>query len=192
MQAIATITERGKRIGEVLRGTYENLNERERRLVLILGVVLLLFLTVLPVFVLTASVSSLEGENTELRAVIREFNRKGDKLRELAARRKAMTARYKRKPPQLSTFVAEKAQKFGMEVREFSDQPDKKVGLFTKHHVRIKLPNGVGLQPTMKLLEAIDNSPYPIAIERVKIEHYQPGDAYNGIEVDVISFERGS
>ena len=184
------LIERFKRMSDSLREQFEALSDRERRLVLILVAVLGLFVTVLPVYLLSSSVSSLEDENEELRTMIRDFHRNEAQLREIAAKRNRAKARYARKPPQLSSFVAEQSKRFGIEVREFSDQPNRKEVGFTRHHLRVKLPNGLGLRPIMKFLEAVDNSVYPIAIERVKIEHYQAGDSYNGVEVDVISFER--
>lgn len=187
---MSVIAERIRGVSDGVRSSFEQLNERERRLLMVMGVVLAFFVIFVPVFLISSSVGELEDENAEIRDVLRTLQRGRAKFLAEAVKRRAMEARYERTPPQLGTKVASLAKEFGIEVREFNDRPDKEVSGFVRHHLQFKLPNGVGLRPVMKLLESIANTPYPIAIEGIKIEHYQPGDSYNGIEIDVISFEQ--
>jgi hypothetical protein len=170
-----------------LRRYYDNLNERERKLVGLLGLVLGLIVVVLPLYLLTHAIGQLEEENRDINAVLRDISRSRAKLQEREAEREASARRYARKAPPLGSFIEAKAQSQGLRVREVNDQPEKKIGDFTRRHTRVTLPN-VGLKPVIEMMAAIENSPYPVAIERVRIEHFRSGDQYN-VQLGVIAFD---
>lgn len=179
-----------ERWSAALRGAYEDLNEREKRLLWILAIALAAFVVVLPFALMQRSLWRLEDENRAIASVLAKMTERKQKLEELAALRHAAQRRYNTKPPPLSTFIADKGREQGIDVREFSDQPDKVVGGYTREHVRVTLPDGVGLAAMTRMMAAIENSGYPVAITRLKVEHFQTGDSYEKVEMDVMSFDR--
>ncbi|MCA9601867.1 MAG: hypothetical protein KC417_07580, partial [Myxococcales bacterium] len=102
--------------------------------------------------------------------------------------RKAAEKLYTTEVPALSTFLEAKAKEAGYDRPvQMTEEPEKVEGGFRRMHTRASF-SGVGLVPFLRMLAAIKNSPYPIAIERVQVEHYQKGDKYN-VEVGVYAFE---
>jgi hypothetical protein len=173
---------------EPVRRAWENLNERERRLVGILGAVTALLLVGVPLYLSTASISDLESENREMATVIREIGRARTKLSEREAERRATEQRYQTKAPALGSFLEAKAREVELSVREVTDQPEKVAGGFRRRSVRATLP-GVGLRAVIDLMASIENSPYPVAIDQIHIEHYQSGDRYN-VTLGVVAYDR--
>ena len=49
--------------------------------------------------------------------------------------------------------------------------------------------NDVGLTGIVDLLSGIETSPYPVAVDHIQIEHYQPGDSYR-VKVGVLTFDK--
>jgi hypothetical protein len=76
----------------------------------------------------------------------------------------------------------------GLTVREVTDQPEKELGEYRRRHVRVTLPN-VGLAEVVRMMAAIANSPYPVAIERIHIDHFRTGNQFN-VQLGVVAFDR--
>ena len=171
------------------RAAYENLNERERRLVLALGVVLVLLVVFLPLYLLTSSVSDIEDENQQIRDALREISQHGGELAEWEAQREAAEQQYRNPAPPLGSFLEAKAREAGYDrPLEVTDQPEKVASGFTRRNTRASLPN-VDLRTAVEMMVAIENSPYPVAIERLHIEHFQTGDRYN-VQLGIVAFDK--
>lgn len=171
------------------RAAFENLNERERKLVLVLGIVLVVLVVFLPLYLLTSSVSDIEEENEQIREALREISQHGGELAEWDAQRQAAERRYRNPAPPLGSFLEAKAREAGYDrPLEVTDQPEKVEGGFTRRNTRASLPN-VDLRTAIDMMTAIENSPYPVAIERLHVEHFQTGDRYN-IQLGVVAFDK--
>lgn len=163
---------------EGARNAFDNLNERERKLVGALGVVAAAIFLLLPVYLMTASISDLEAENQKIATVLRDIARARPQLAEREAERQAAQALYDQQAPPLGGFVEAKARDQELALREATDQPDQVLGQYTRRAVRASLPN-VGLRAVVKMFTSIENSNYPVAIDRIQIEHFRSGDQYN-------------
>lgn len=170
------------------RRFYENLNERERKLVALLGVIAGVIVVFLPLYLLTSAISSIEDTNREIDSVLHDISRARPRLQAREARREAAQQRYDQKAPPLGSFIEAKAREEGLTVREVNDQPEKVVDDFTRRHTRVTLP-GVSLKPVIKMMANIENSPYPVAIERIRVEHFSAGDRYN-VQLGVIAYDK--
>jgi len=175
-------------LGERLQGALDSLNERERRLLTVLGGVFAAVLVLLPLYLITSTISEIETENEEIVEVLREIRGAQGTLARREAEREAAAARYARPAPPLGSFIEARAREQQLTLREVTDQPEKVIGEFRRRNVRATMP-GVGLRPVVKMLTAIENSPFPVALERIQIEHFRPGDSYN-VTVGVIAFDR--
>lgn len=177
---------------EQARTSFENLNERERRLVFALGAVLLVVFFLFPAWWTLSSLSSLADETEELKEVLTELRMAEGDIRELKAKRQASLQRYDRKAPPLGSFLEQQAKEAGFEsaLTKLNDQPEKTMPGFRRRHTKVTL-NAIDLKTLVKLLTNIKNSPYPVAVESIRIDHFSGRDKYN-IQLGVIAFDRES
>lgn len=170
------------------RTFWDGLHDRERRMLLALGVVLGGLVLLLPLVLITAQNQGLEEENDELRAVLAtiEEHRAALELQEDA--RKTAETRYKNVTPPLGTFVESEAGKHQLTLSEVTEQPEKTEGSYHRRAVRAGI-NDVDLTSMMNLLNGIVTSAHPVAIDHIQIEHPQPGDKYR-LKLGVLTFDR--
>src|SRR5688500_12412576 len=147
-----------------------------------------MLIVVLPLYLATSSISDTEEENREIASLIREINRSKGRLQEREAERRATERRYQTKAPALGSFVEAKAREVSLAVREVTDQPEQVSGGFRRRSVRATLP-GVGLRAVVDLMASIENSPFPVAIDQIHVEHFQSGDRYN-VTLGVVAYDR--
>ena len=173
---------------ERLRTFWENLNDRERRMLSILGIVIGALLLVLPPVLLILDNADLESQNAELRSVVEQLDVQRAKLARITQERHAADQRYLNKTPPLGSFLESEAKKQGLTLQEVTDQPEKTVGRYLRRSVTVALPQ-VALTPLIKLLSSIVESGHPVAIDQLQIDHYQPGDQFN-VKLGVLTFDR--
>jgi hypothetical protein len=173
---------------EKLRGAWENLNDRERRMLTVLSMVVAGLVLMLPPIVLIMNNADLEAENAELRGVLDQLNIQRARLAQLAEDRKNAETRYRNKTPPLGSFLESEAKKQGLTLQEVTDQPEKTVGHYLRRSVTVSLPQ-VGLSPVIELLSSIVESGHPVAIEEIQIDHYQPGDQY-GVKLGILTYDK--
>lgn len=174
---------------EGLQTYWDNLSDRERRLLGILGAIAAGLLVLLPVYLLSTSISDLEEDNARITSALREIGHSRGRLRAQQAERMAAQARYARRAPSLGSFLEAKAGELeGLMISDVQHEPEREQGQFRVRHSRARVQNS-GLRNAVLLLESIENSRYPIAIERLHIDHHQSGDRYN-FQIGVLAFDR--
>jgi hypothetical protein len=173
---------------EALRQAWDGLTEREKRLVRILGGVAAALVILLPMYLLSSAIGSLESQNEEIAAVLSEIGRAEERLAQREAEREAAEARYAQRAPELGTFLEGRSSARQMTIDSVTNQPEVQEGRFRKRHVRASFPRA-SLRQVVRLMTDIESAPYPVAIERVHIEHFQEGDHYN-LELGVVTFDR--
>jgi len=171
-----------------LRTSWENLNERERRMLSLLGGVLLTVLLLLPPIMLSLGNSELKAQNDELRSVLDQLAMQRGRLMQLAQDRKNAELRYQNKTPPLGSFLESEAKKQGLTLQEVTDQPEKTVGRYQRRSVTVSLPQ-TGLTPVIKLLSSIVESGHPVAIQEIQLDHYQPGDQYS-VRLGIMTYDK--
>jgi hypothetical protein len=172
-----------------LRASWENLNERERRMLSMLGGIVLALLLLLPPVMLGMGNSELESQNDELRAVLDQLSRQRGRLMQLAQERKNAEARYQNKTPPLGSFLESEAKKQGLTLQEVTDQPEKTVGRYQRRSVTVTLPPATGLTPIIQLLSSIVQSGHPVAIQEIQLDHFQPGDQYS-VKLGILTYDK--
>ncbi|MFW6067513.1 MAG: type II secretion system protein GspM [Myxococcota bacterium] len=167
---------------------YQNLNDREQKLVAVLGAVLVGLIVLLPLFLMNSAISDLEQENRAIAEVLRDIDRARPTLRQREAERQAAMRLYDNEAPPLGSFLEKQAKEHGITVREVNDQPEKDLGDYRRRHVRVTLPN-VGLAEVVKMMASIENSGLPVALERVHVDHFRTGNRYN-VQLGVMAYDR--
>src|ERR1051326_5426685 len=94
-----------------LRGAWDELNDREKRLVGALGIVLAAFVLGLPLFWTAHQNSELEQENQQLRSVLQLIGARRAQLEAIAQARRSAEALYVRTTPPLGSFLEEQGEK---------------------------------------------------------------------------------
>lgn len=173
---------------EALRQRWEHMTERERRLVSILGVTVLVMLVLGPVTFVMLSISDIQEENAAISGVLRDIARERPRIAQREAATRAQERRYATAAPPLGSFLEERARDVQLTLREVTDQPEQIQSGFRRRTVRAQLP-GVNLRPVVDLMTSIDQSVYPVALERIHIEHFQSGDRYN-VQLGVLAYDK--
>ncbi|MEM7607594.1 MAG: hypothetical protein AAF411_19750 [Myxococcota bacterium] len=177
-----------------ISSAFAGLNERERKLLALLGAVFVALLIFLPVYLVTSSITAMAEENDAIVDVLDDIADERPKLAQREAERAAAAARYRRSAPPLGSYLETQARDQELTLREVNDQPEKEVGDFTRRVTRAEFQR-VGLRPVVKMLTSIVNGRFPIAIERLKIENYRgstEGEAQYNVEVGIVTYERQS
>jgi paraquat-inducible protein B len=151
---------------------------------LVVGIAVLLA----PPAVLALDNQDLESENEELQSTLDHLNQQSARLQQLAATRHNDEARYKNKTPSLGAFMESEAKKQGLTLQEVTDQPGKSVGRYARRSVTVALPQA-GLSPVINLLSSISETPYPVAVDHIQIDHFTPGDQYN-VKLGLVTFDK--
>jgi hypothetical protein len=171
-----------------LKRAFDDLSEREQRLVIAMGGIALAMMVVLPMYVVGSSVAALEEENAELSAVIAEIEASRKDLVKRKAEAELMLSRYETKAPPLGTFVEQQARLQELALQQVVDQPKQVMGDYTRRRVRVDLQK-ISMRPFLDLLAALENSPYPVAIDRLQIDHPQEGDVFS-VQVGLSTYDR--
>ncbi len=173
-----------------LQSMWDNLSERERKLVMLMGAIFAAIVLVLPAFLAHRFVSEMSTENQAIRDALRNMELHAPELAEKRALRMAAERRYTQKPPALGSFIEEKAKQSGLQLGSVTDEADRNVGSYLKKSTRVHLDN-VNLRALVDLMAAVENSGFAIAIDFLRIEHFRSGDSYN-VELGVTSYEKGA
>jgi len=175
---------------ERVRMFWENLNDRERRMLSTLGALLAALLLLMPPVLLILDNGELEAQNAELRSVVDQLDTQKARLARIAQDRRNAEQRYLNKTPPLGSFLESEAKKQGLTLQEVTDQPEKTVGRYLRRSVTVSLPQ-VALTPLIQLLSSIVESGHPVAIDQIQLDHYQPGDQFN-VKLGILTFDKAS
>jgi hypothetical protein len=173
-----------------IRAQIATLNERERKMLTVLGVVFAAILVFLPLYLISSSISDIERENEEISDILQDIQQSRGELAQREAEREAAMARYATPAPPLGSFLEQQAGEQDLRLREVTDQPEQVFGEFRRRAVRASMPN-VELRPVIIMLREIENSRFPVAIHRLQVENYRRGDNYN-VELSVLAYDRAT
>jgi general secretion pathway protein M len=170
-----------------IREWWEKLSDRERKMLSIMGAAVIGLAAFVVVWTTSSALAEVEEERDAIRSVLADIDRASDLLGKREAERRAVEARYKNKAPALAAHVESKAKEEGLEVRQVVEDPEKVAAGYRRQSVRVSFSN-VSLRPIMHLLANLDDERSAIAIEKIVIEHYSPGDNFK-VDLGVASYE---
>lgn len=171
-----------------VRNWADALSDRERRLLSIMAVVFVAIGVVVPMYVAISSISGIETENAEIAQVLQDIRRSEPRLRQEKAERIAVERLYNRKAPSLGGFLEERAQQYGVTGLGITDQPKLDLGAYSRRSVRVSLPV-VELRPLIEMLADIENSSYPVSIERIQMTGGRMRTGYT-VKLGVNAYDR--
>lgn len=170
-------------------GFFDKLEPRERRLLVALAGIVGALLFLIGPFMALRAVSKKEAENQEVRDLIATLGESQGAIEKRRAKQNAILKRYARQTPKLAVFIDEAARANGLSA-EAQDRPDNPHGKRYVEKITVAKMHRVGLRPLVKMLEKIEQSGYPVAITRLKVQP-RPGEADSyEVELGVSAFER--
>jgi hypothetical protein len=168
---------------------WTGLTERERRLVSLLGAVAALVTIFLVVYLPSQAIAAIEEDNEEIVEVLADIGAAHTRLEARAHERAVAEARFDVRAPALASFLEATAGRESVALTEVTNQPEVEEGRFRRRHVRAEIGNA-SLRTTIRFLSALESEPYPIALERIHLEHFGAGSDRFNVEVGVITFDR--
>jgi general secretion pathway protein M len=174
-----------------MAGPVLQMNERERKLVALLGVVGGIVLLLAVPFGLEAVIHSARADNDDLRQALSDVQDARVRVRERQARKDAIGLRYARKAPALAGYLEQTARQEKLEVTESTPLPDVPHGKrYVEHGSNIHLKK-TGMLALAKFLEDIEKSGFPLSVSRLNLRKRSgENDSYD-VEAAVSSFDRG-
>jgi general secretion pathway protein M len=168
----------------------ERLEERERRLLGILALVVAGIVVLLMPLAVTAALHGSRSDNQALRDAIAEINSERPLIERSRALHRALEDRYSRPAPPLTSFLAKLAQEVEVEIPETQDrQPVPHGKRYEEKSTKINLRK-VGMLKVARLMERIEQSGHPLSISQLTIRKrgLEP-DSYD-VDMVVSAFER--
>src|SRR5690348_3544864 len=107
-----------------LREWFERLAPREKRLMSILGIAVVVFLLLLVPLGVSFTLSSRRDANKSLRDAIFNIKNSRDEIQKRQEKREAILARYANKAPPLASLLEKAAKDNGMAIQETRDKPE--------------------------------------------------------------------
>jgi general secretion pathway protein M len=173
-----------------LREKFEQLEERERKLLLIFGAVVGFMLVFLLPFALAMSVGSQESDNERMRDIIQQIADERKTLGKHQAETDRVEKRYARKAPALASFLAQTADSVGVEIPETQDRATVPHGKAFKERItKIRLRK-VGMLQLSNFMEKIEHSPYAISISKLNIRKRGAKPDEFDAEMEISAFDR--
>lgn len=174
-----------------IRDRFDNLAERERRLLFVffglLGFMLLVFVPIL----VRMGVSDMAAENEQLKTVLDEIASERASLAKRQAQTGVLERRYGSQAPALAGWLAQIADDVGVDIPETQERSTVPRGkTFKERGVHIRLSK-VGMYQLSNFMEKVSASSYPVIISRIDIKKRGgKADEYDA-EMDITAFDRG-
>lgn len=168
----------------------EQLEERERKLLMIFAGVfgtMVLFLAPLAV---TMSVSSQKADNERVREIIQQIEDERLTLGRRQADLQKVERRYSRKAPPLASYLAQVADQAGVQIPETQDRSTVPHGkTFKERSTKINLRK-VGMYDLSMFMEKLAQSGYAVGISRLNIKKRGAKPDEFDTEMHVSAFDR--
>lgn len=166
------------------------LEERERRLLVLMAIVAFVVTVLVLPLAVTALLRTQRGENQELRAVIAEIVESRELIEQGRAIRESLDQRYSKPAPPLAAFLAGLAAESDVEIPETQDRQSVPHGKrYEERSSKITLRR-VGMLKLVRFMERIEQSEHPMSISQLTIrKRGVDPDSYD-VDMVVSAFER--
>jgi general secretion pathway protein M len=173
-----------------LREKFDQLEERERKLLVVfLGILSTMVLFIGPLF-LTMSVGAQADDNEHVRDIIKQIEDERATLSRRQADVHRVERRYAREAPALAGFLAQTADQVGVEIPETQDRSTVPHGKTFKERVtKIRL-RSVGMLKLATFLDRVENSGYAVSISKLNIKKRGTKPDEFDAEMEVSAFDR--
>jgi hypothetical protein len=194
MSAIANLRDSARRVFRrpisYATAEWERTSPRQRRLIQILAVTVLVVSIVFFGWLLYDSVGTLEDENAEIREALAMISKHRDEYLEQKTRSASQEARIGTEPPQLTADLEAAAREENVQIAEQSERPNAPAGRrYIEHDVDIKIRE-VDLQTLTKFLRRVETGQRLIFFTHLSIKKRYSESEKLDVEATATAFER--
>jgi len=173
-----------------LQERFEKLEPRERRLLVILGSLLGVFLVLIGPIAVYGMVSSRRADNRDMRDLVDQVYDARAAVAERKGKKDALLARYAKTAPPLAGFIEEQAKEQGGTAAESQDLPVVPHGKRYTERTTVVKVHKIGMLALAKTLEKIEQSGYPVVISRLGLKpRAGEPDSYE-VDLGISAFDR--
>jgi len=173
-----------------LKTRFDQLAVRERKLLVAFGSILAVLVLVLVPLAVGMSVGSQEDENQAFRDVIQQISDERVALSRRQEEEARVARRYASPAPSLAGFLADAADKTGVDIPETQDRSAVPHGkTFKERQTRIRLSK-VGMLALSNFLEKITQTGYAVQVSHLDIQKRGANDDEYDVDIDVSAFDR--
>ncbi|NRA33132.1 MAG: hypothetical protein HRU17_07305 [Polyangiaceae bacterium] len=167
---------------------FEQLEARERTLVMIFGAVLAALIFLVVPLVVTGTLSGMRDDNEQLREAIQAVYDGHEDIALRKAENQSIDARYKSPAPALAGFLSKLAQKNDIDIKSSQDRPSVPHGTdYEERSTKLDLEK-TGMYNIAKFMESIERAGYPLSISRISLTKSQV-DSYR-VNMTVAAYHR--
>ncbi len=178
-------------MGRSLNNIVAGLSPRERRLLMVTGVMFFVFLTFIGAFLFSSSVGDLEDERADLTTSLRLLDEKeGDYL---TRNKKQPKRKVTKTPTPLRTLVEKVCKKLEMDTPDMKELPDQSHGqVWVEHAMELTIRQTDILKLT-EFMEEIESSrrQFPIAISKLSVnKRKRSNEVMYNVQLTVSTYEQ--
>jgi len=168
----------------------DKLDERERKLLTVLGgVVGVILILVVPVAIVM-SLSTKKAQNEEFRSVLAAIEEARATIDERKARREAVLAKYADPTPPLAGFIEQAAKAHDLSAADTQDKPETPHGKRYVERATVVKMHKIGMKGFVDMLQQIESSGHPVAITRLNIKPRPNEPDQYEVELGVSAYDR--
>lgn len=172
-----------------LRARWERMTERERRLLVALGVTLTLCVVGLVAFFINDGLSTLESDNEYMRTALDDIERGRDGYQRAKAKLNALESRIGRGGVQLQGYLETAAKDAGVDIAEQSEQPAQPAGKsYIERAVELRIRE-VNLESLAKFLRKIETGPNLVVVTQLEVRTRDDKHERLEVEMRVATYE---
>jgi type II secretory pathway component PulM len=178
--------------GSGLRARWDRQTDREKRMVMLLGVMAVLVGALLGGFIVNNEISSLESENEAMRQALRDIDTKRDGYQRAKAKTAQLEVRMGRGGAQLDGFLEQAAKEAGVQIDETNPRPPAPAGSqYVERSVDLRLRK-VALEPLAKFLRHIETGPNLVVVTQLNVRTRDDKHEELEVEMTVSTYEHAT
>ena len=177
---------------EFIKNSLAALSERERRLIAISVVVLVVFIFFLVAFLVNGQLSDLRAENKKLQESLTLLAKEGPTHLERQRAAKSGQDWMSTKPTPLRTLVDKIGKQLEVTPSDIKELPDKPHGKYWIEHAAELSMREIGLLNLTKFMEQIESNRkrFPIAISKLEIRKRRRSEDVFTVKIVISTYER--
>lgn len=175
-----------------LRQRYDRLSQRERTMVLALGVSFVVMLTLIVGFLVTDGISSIEERNADIRQALRDLETQRDTYLKSRSKAAQLETRLGHGSAQLGGFLEQAAKDSGIQIPEQNERPPAPAGKqWTEKAIDLRLQK-VKLDELATFLKKIETGPNLVVVTALSIRTRDDKHEELDVEMTVATYDRAA